>query len=140
LGVEGAEARTAPDTSVNLTSTNPVLDSIINEAGKQEGQKEPGEKRIQEAWYRRFYRPFLWARFPRRLPPLVALHGSDLGAAEGWMGRRRVNVWTYCREIVPMLLRVPAEYGRRGSSTPTQRDKVEGRDDDEWRQRVLCQL
>jgi hypothetical protein len=23
-----------------------------------EGQKEPGEKRIQEAWYRRFYRRF----------------------------------------------------------------------------------
>jgi len=58
LGVEAAEARTAPDTSVNLTSTNPVLDAIINEAGKQEGQKEPGEKRIQEAWYRRFYRRF----------------------------------------------------------------------------------
>jgi hypothetical protein len=62
----GAEARTAPDTSVNLTSTNPVLDSIINEAGKQEGQKEPGEKRIQEAWYRRFYRRFYGRGFYAR--------------------------------------------------------------------------
>ena len=58
LGVEAAEARTAPDASVNLTSTNPVFDAIINEAGKQEGQKEQGEKQIQEAWYRRFYRRF----------------------------------------------------------------------------------
>jgi hypothetical protein len=30
------------------------------------------------------------------------------------MGRRRVTFWTCCREIVPMLLRVPAEFGRRG--------------------------
>jgi hypothetical protein len=70
LGVDGAEARDAPDTSVNLTSTNPVLNTIINEAGKQEGQTEPGEKRIQEAWYRRFYnrfyRRFGWRRHFRR--------------------------------------------------------------------------
>ena len=66
LGVEVAEAREAPDTAVNLTSTNPALNSIINDAGKAEGQKEPGEKRIQEAWYRRFYNRFGWRRHFRR--------------------------------------------------------------------------
>ena len=34
------------------------------------------------------------------------------------MGRRRVTFWTCCREIVPMLLRVLAEYGRRGLIQP----------------------
>jgi hypothetical protein len=58
LGVEGADAKTAPDASLNLTSTNPALDKIINDGGPQEGQAEPGEKKIQEAWYRRFYRRF----------------------------------------------------------------------------------
>jgi hypothetical protein len=47
-----------------------VLNTIINEAGKQEGKTEPGEKRIREAWYRRFYnrfyRSFGWRRHFRR--------------------------------------------------------------------------
>jgi len=58
LGVDGAEAREAPDTSVNLNSTNPALNAIINEADKPEGQKKPGDEGIQMAWYRRFFRRF----------------------------------------------------------------------------------
>jgi hypothetical protein len=55
LGVEASQARNAPDTAVNLNSTNPALDAIINEQDKQQSQND-GEKRVQEAWYRRVYR------------------------------------------------------------------------------------
>jgi hypothetical protein len=58
LGVEAAQAHNASDTSLSLKSTNPALDSIINEGGEQQGNAEQGEKKIQEAWYRRFYRRF----------------------------------------------------------------------------------
>ncbi|MGP0059001.1 MAG: hypothetical protein ACLPID_06930 [Beijerinckiaceae bacterium] len=53
LGVEGAEASNAPATSVNIKSTNPALDNIINE-GRKEEVPAAGEKKIQEAWYRRW--------------------------------------------------------------------------------------
>jgi hypothetical protein len=63
LGVEGASAHPASDASVNLSSTNPALNSIINEADKQES----GEKKVKEAWFRRFfYRRFFYARGYRR--------------------------------------------------------------------------
>ncbi|MGO9234011.1 MAG: hypothetical protein ACLP4V_08005 [Methylocella sp.] len=58
LGVEGAEAREAPDTSVNLNSTNPSIKAILNEGDEQESQKKPGDKGTQVAWYRRFFRRF----------------------------------------------------------------------------------
>jgi hypothetical protein len=57
LGVEGAEARDVPETSVNLTSTNPAVAAILNEGGEQDSQK-PGDKGVQVAWYRRFFRRF----------------------------------------------------------------------------------
>ncbi|MCI0466163.1 MAG: hypothetical protein L0Y57_04040 [Beijerinckiaceae bacterium] len=67
FGLEGAEARGTPDTAVNLTSTNPALDAILNEAGKAEDQTGPGEKKVQVAWYRRIYRRFGARRFFRRV-------------------------------------------------------------------------
>ena len=59
LGVEGADASNAPETSLNIKSTNPALDSIINEGRKEEGPAT-GEKRIQEAWYRRWWYRRYW--------------------------------------------------------------------------------
>jgi hypothetical protein len=58
VGVDEAAAREAPDTSVNLTSTNPAIEAILNEGNEQESQKKPGDKGIQVAWYRRFFRRF----------------------------------------------------------------------------------
>ncbi|MGO9005969.1 MAG: hypothetical protein ACLQIQ_11650 [Beijerinckiaceae bacterium] len=66
LGAEGAKASNAPATSVNIKSTNPALDGIINEGRKEEGPAQPGEKKVQEAWwYRRFwgYRRYWYRRW-----------------------------------------------------------------------------
>jgi hypothetical protein len=64
LGVEGATAKTS-DTSVNLSSTNPALDKIINDRS-QAGQTEPGEKKVQEAWFRRWWYRRFFHRWYRR--------------------------------------------------------------------------
>jgi hypothetical protein len=64
LGVEGAEARTDPETSVNLTSTNPALNTIINEGRDEEKKARADDGKIRTAWFRRWYRRFFrrWYR------------------------------------------------------------------------------
>jgi hypothetical protein len=64
LGMTGAHAATAPDANVVLKSTNPALNSIIQN-GAQTGQVATDDKLQQLAWFRRFFRRF-YNRFYRR--------------------------------------------------------------------------
>lgn len=64
LGVEGATARTASDATVSLSSTNPALDTIINENRAEAPAK--GDKKVQEAWFRRWWYRRFFHRWYRR--------------------------------------------------------------------------
>ncbi len=64
LGMTGAHAATAPDANVVLKSTNPALNSIIQN-GTETGQAATNDKLQQLAWFRRFFRRF-YTRFYRR--------------------------------------------------------------------------
>ncbi len=64
LGMTGAQAATAPDANVVLKSTNPALNSIIQN-GTETGQAATNDKLQQLAWFRRFFRRF-YTRFYRR--------------------------------------------------------------------------
>ncbi len=64
LGMSGAHAATAPDANVVLKSTNPALNSIIQN-GTETGQAATNDKLQQLAWFRRFFRRF-YTRFYRR--------------------------------------------------------------------------
>ena len=55
------------------------------------------------------------------------------------MGRRRVTFGPTAAKSFRCCSGSRLNSAVGGSSNITQRDKVEGRDDDEWRQRVLCQ-
>jgi hypothetical protein len=65
LGMSGAQASTNPDSTVALKSTNPAINSIIQE-GSATGQTATDAKNFQQlAWFRRFFRRF-FNRFYRR--------------------------------------------------------------------------
>ena len=65
LGMTGAQASTNPDATVALKSTNPAINSIIQD-GMQTGQTATDAKQFQQlAWFRRFFRRF-FNRFYRR--------------------------------------------------------------------------
>jgi hypothetical protein len=65
LGITGAQASTNPDTTVALKSTNPAINSIIQD-GTATGQTATDAKNFQQvAWFRRFFRRF-FNRFYRR--------------------------------------------------------------------------
>lgn len=63
LGMTGAHAATAPDSNVVLKSTNPALNSIIQN-GSQSGQAATDDKYQQLAWFHRFFHRFFnrWYR------------------------------------------------------------------------------
>lgn len=64
LGIGGAQASTHPDATVALKSTNPAINSVIQD-GMGTGQTATGLEGQQYAWYRRFFRRF-FHRFYRR--------------------------------------------------------------------------
>jgi hypothetical protein len=65
LGITGAQASTNPDQTVALKSTNPAINSIIQD-GTATGQTATDAKNFQQvAWFRRFFRRF-FNRFYRR--------------------------------------------------------------------------
>jgi hypothetical protein len=56
LGLGGAQAATQTDATVNLKSTNPVIDNIIN---SPQIPSASANKPVQTAWYRRhFFRTY----------------------------------------------------------------------------------
>jgi hypothetical protein len=63
LGMTGAHAATTPDSNVVLKSTNPALNSIIQN-GSQSGQAATDDKYQQLAWFHRFFHRFFnrWYR------------------------------------------------------------------------------
>ena len=65
LGITGAQASTNPNATVALKSTNPAVNSIIQD-GTQTGQATAdGAKPQQIAWFRRFFHRY-FNRFYRR--------------------------------------------------------------------------
>jgi hypothetical protein len=63
LGIGGAQATTAPDTTVALTSSNPALNSIIQDVPQMPvaGEATP----LQKVSYYRFFRRY-FSRYYRR--------------------------------------------------------------------------